>query len=119
MDNSMPYHVYMQCDYLRITPEQHKKIRQIVGFNNSYDLNYVGPFTSEPIDMNQALEITEYLVGEVHNNWLTELFKDHGYKTKPLFALHTFITFLLNEFNIGADEQGKRPKNLKRLSSSL
>ena len=113
--NDIPYEIYMQCDYLRITPTQHKRICEIVGFKNFM----IQPFTNEPIDLSQAVEITEYIVGEIHDNWIVEIFRENSYKTRPLISLSTFMMFLISEFNIGKNEQGKRPNDLRRLSSSL
>ncbi len=112
----MPYHIYMQCDHLRITQAQHKRIRQIVGFEN---VEIDGPFTSEPIDLSQAVEITEYIAGEIHDNWVVEIFREYSYKTRPLISLSIFMMLLIREFNIGKNEPGKRPNDLRRLSSSL
>jgi hypothetical protein len=102
-------------DHLRITPTQYKKICQIVGFKK----DKIQPFNSEPIDIQQAVEITEYIVGEIHDNWVVETFKEFGYETRPLISLSMFMMFLLREFRIGVIEQGKRPPDLRRLNSSL
>ncbi len=114
MNSGMPYHIYMGCDYLRITPEQHKRIREIIGFEN---VNIVQPFTSEPININEAVQIAEYIVGEIYDNWIIDTFKEHGYKTKPLISLSMFMMLLIAEFRIGAREPGKVPTDLRRLSS--
>ncbi len=112
----MPYHTYMQCDSMRITRAQHKRIREIVGFNI---VDCDGPFTNEPIDINQAIQITEYIAGETQDDWVHNIFKQHGYKTRPLISLSMFIMFLLCEFKIGAEEQGKRPLSGQRLSTQI
>jgi hypothetical protein len=105
----MDYHTYLQTDFLRITHQQHKRIREIVGFENTDDVN---PFTSEPIDLFQAVSIAEYLVGQIHNNWIDNVFKKFGYKTKPLISLSMFMTFLIHDFKIGVKTPGKLPSNL-------
>ncbi len=104
--NNMSYRDYLQCEYLRITPAQHKRIREIVGFRNT---DYVGPFNSEPIDMAQAVAITEYLVGEVHDDWIVKTFNSHKFETKPLISLSMFTMFLILDYKIGLHEQGKVP----------
>ncbi len=100
----MNYNDYLQCDHLRITPEQHKRIREIVGFKKT-DVD--DPFTSEPIDLYQAVSITEFMVGEIHNNWVIDIFNDHGYKTRPLISLSMYMMFLIRHFKIGVKTPGK------------
>ncbi len=104
--NSISYHVYMQNDYLRITPEQRKRIREIVGFKN---VDYIGPFMSEPINLQQIVEITEYLVGEVNSDWIIRTFNNHKYETKPLISLSIFMMHLIRDFRIGSEIIGKVP----------
>ncbi len=107
----MSYNDYLQCDYLRITPAQHKRIREIVGFKKT---DYIGPFNSEPIDLAQAIEITEYLAGEIHDDWVMKTFEAHRFESKPLISLSIFTMFLIREYKIGVNEPGKRPTNLLR-----
>lgn len=106
MSSTMPYHVYMQCNYLRITPEQHKRIREIVGFKK---IDCVGPFSPEPIDLYQVVEITEYLIGDVNNDWIMKTFNLHKFETKPLISLSMFMMCIICEFRIGAEIPGKVP----------
>lgn len=87
----------MRCDHLRITPEQHKRIREILYFQ---DTNKVEPFTSEPIHMLQASLIAEYIIGNIVDVWVVETFKKIGYESRPVVSLSTFINCLLNDFNI-------------------
>jgi hypothetical protein len=105
----MTYREYMQCYHLRITSKQHKRIREIVGFDN---INMeVYSFESEPIDIEQAVQIAEYMVGEIHNDWIMKTFNAHKFKTRPLIPLSIFMMFLICDFKIGAEEQGERPRS--------
>jgi hypothetical protein len=96
----------MQNDYLRITPEQHKKIHEIVGLKK---VNYIGPFSNEPIDLYQIVEITEYFVGEVNSDWIMKTFNNYKYETKPLIPLSIFMMHLIRDFRIGSEIIGKVP----------
>jgi hypothetical protein len=97
--NNMSYYFDMQNEYLRITPEQHNRIREIIG----------GSFMSESINLQQMVEITEYLVGEVNSDWIIRTFNNHKYETKPLISLSIFMMYLIRDFRIGSEIIGKVP----------
>lgn len=101
----MPYHVYMQCPHLRITPTQHKVIREIVGFKYSEYLQE--PFSSEPIDVRQANMIAEFITGNSQHNWVDYTFERFQYKTRPFISLSIFMTSLIGEFKIGSTSPGE------------
>lgn len=104
--SSMSYRDYLSSFHLRITDLQHRRIREIVGFKNT---NKNDPFTNEPIDMWQAVQIAELFLGETYNDWITKTFNEHRYETKELISLSTFMMFLITDFKIGVEEQGKVP----------
>lgn len=82
---------------LYLTSYQNKKICQIIetnSFNPSIKINII-----------QAVQIAENIIGDFYNDLIQQLFKSYGYKdkrddVKPFIPLLKFIAFLNRNYQI-------------------